>query len=240
MCFPDIGAHANPNTVKITSADQLAQYIDHTLLKPDCTEDQVIQLCQEARKFHFATVCVYPRFIKLATTQLKNSKSRPIAVVGFPTGLESTANKVAEAQESINDGAAEIDMVINVDALKNKNFQLVEHDIASVVEACGSVPVKVILETSKLTREEKIIACALAVAAGADFVKTSTGFAGPATIEDVRLMRETVGPNVGVKASGGIRDYETARAMIEAGANRLGTSNGVAIVQGTSSKGKDY
>jgi deoxyribose-phosphate aldolase len=240
MCFPAIGVHANPNLVKITSADQLASFIDHTLLKPDCTEDQVIQLCQEARKFHFATVCVYPRFVKVAAAQLKNSKVRPIAVVGFPTGLESTASKVAEAQEAINDGAAEIDMVQNIEALKNKNFQLVERDISSVVQACGSVPVKVILETSKLTHEEKIIACALSVAAGADFVKTSTGFAGPATVEDVRLMREIVGPNFGVKASGGIRDYETAKAMMEAGANRLGTSNGVAIVQGSTAKSKDY
>ncbi len=218
-------------------SQQFAPLIDHTLLKIDSTEDQVIQLCQEARQFHFATVCVYPKFISLAAKHLRGSKVKPIAVVGFPTGLEATAQKVSEAKTAIADGAGEIDMVINLEALKQKNYQVVAHDINSVVEACGMVPVKVILETSELTRDEKIIACALAVGAGADFVKTSTGFKGPATVEDVRLMRETVGPNVGVKASGGIRDLETARAMIEAGATRLGTSSGVQIIQGQTSQG---
>ena len=226
--------------MKISDPNQLSSYIDHTLLKPDCTEEQVRELCEEARKFHFATVCVYPKFVKVAAQQLKNSKTVPIAVVGFPTGLDSTSDKVSDAKRAIENGAAEIDMVINIDALKSKNYQLVEHDIASVVEASASCKVKVILETSKLTHEEKIIACALTVAAGADFVKTSTGFAGPATIDDVKLMRETVGPNFGVKASGGIRDYETAKSMIEAGANRLGTSSGVQIVTGAKSASKDY
>ncbi len=217
---------------KIVSPAQLASYIDHTLLKPETTSAQVVQLCEEAKRFGFATVCVYPRFISLAKKELTGSKVLPIAVVGFPTGLNPTEEKIAEATAAIRDGAGEIDMVINIDDLKNKQYALVLKDILSVVQTCGAIPVKVILETSELNEEEKIEACSLAVAGGAKFVKTSTGFKGGATREDVILMRQVVGRNIGVKASGGIRDYETAKMMIEAGANRLGTSNGVQIVQG--------
>jgi deoxyribose-phosphate aldolase len=218
--------------------DKIARYIDHTLLKPGTTEDQVGQLCREALEYGFASVCVEPAFIPCAANALKNSEVKAVAVVGFPTGLDATAAKVAQARRAVSEGAREIDMVINLNALKNKNYATLYEDVAAVVQACGpGVPVKAILETSELTREEKTAAGSLALAAGAAFLKTSTGFKGGATVEDVRLLRQIAGADRGVKASGGIRDLASARAMIEAGANRLGTSAGVAIVRGLSSEG---
>ncbi len=224
---------------KITTPQQIAKFIDHTLLKNDTTEEQVTKLCEEALQNKFAAVCIYPRFVSLASSLLANSEVMTVAVVGFPTGLNTSGEKVAEATAALESGADEIDMVINIAALKNKDYQAVFSDIRAVADACRRAPLKVILETSQLKREEKIAACALAVAAGASFVKTSTGVAGGATLEDVLLMRETVGPKIGVKASGGIRDFETAKAMIEAGASRLGTSSGVQIVRGQKSQ-KEY
>lgn len=217
---------------KITHPSQLAALIDHTLLKIDATADQIRTLCAEARQFGFASVCVYPKYIKLAKSELLGTNVRPIAVVGFPTGLDSSNTKKAQAEAAIADGALEIDMVLNLAALKEKKYKLVSDDIAEVHRICSPLTLKVILEMSELTQQEKIIACALSVSSGANFVKTSTGFLGGATVEDVQLMRDSVGPSIGVKASGGIRDFETAKRMIDAGANRLGTSNSVHIVKG--------
>ncbi|MGE3973048.1 MAG: deoxyribose-phosphate aldolase [Bdellovibrionales bacterium] len=220
---------------------QLAGYIDHTLLKPDATADQIRTLCEEAAQYHFATVCVNSSNVRLAAELLKNSTVKPIAVVGFPLGASTPKAKAFETLEAIRNGAQEIDTVVNIGALKSKDYKTVGDDIRAVVEAAGSIPVKVILETSQLNDEEKIIACALSVAGGAAFVKTSTGFAGGgATEEDIRLMRRVVGPNVGVKASGGVRDLETAKKMLAAGANRLGTSSSVAIVTGAAPSQKGY
>ena len=217
--------------VEKTSASSLAAQIDHTLLNPDATKTEVEQLCQEARHFHFATVCVNSSFVSLAVELLKNSSTQVITVVGFPFGAASSASKAFEASEAIRAGAREIDMVINKGALKSKNYAYVFEDIKRVVDATHPYPVKVILETSNLTDEEKIIACALSQAAGAAFVKTSTGYAsGGATVHDIQLMRKIVGPRMGVKASGGIRSYEDATRMIQAGANRIGASASVAIV----------
>jgi len=221
--------------VEKTSASSLAAQIDHTLLNPDATKTEVEQLCREARQFHFATVCVNSSWVSLAAELLKNSSTQVITVVGFPFGAASSASKAFEASEAIRAGAREIDMVINKGALKSKNYAYVFEDIKRVVDATHPYPVKVILETSQLTDEEKIIACALSQAAGAAFVKTSTGYAsGGATVQDVQLMRKIVGPRMGVKASGGIRTYEDATKMIQAGANRIGASASVAIVTPTS------
>jgi len=211
----------------------LARMIDHTLLKPDATRDQIETLCQEALTYQFASVCVNPHWVPLAAQLLKGSPVKVCTVIGFPLGATSTAAKAFEAADAIAHGAAEVDMVINIGALKSGDLDAVQQDIAAVVEAArGKALVKVILETGLLTRDEKITACRLAKAAGADFVKTSTGFGhGGATVEDVALMRQIVGPEMGVKASGGVRDAATARAMIEAGANRIGASAGVSIVR---------
>jgi deoxyribose-phosphate aldolase len=211
----------------------LARYIDHTLLKAEATQEDVVRLCDEARQYGFATVCVRAKHVALCARLLAGAISRPIAVAGFPSGTESTAAKVDEARGAVRDGAAEIDMVLHLGQLKAKNYACVESDIRQVVEASRPAKVKVILETGALTRDEKVIACALAKAAGAAFVKTSTGF-GPsgATVEDVALLRQIVGEDVGVKASGGIRTTADARRMLQAGANRLGTSASVAIVGG--------
>lgn len=211
--------------------DTLAAKIDHTLLKPDATREEIQRVCEEARKYQFATVCVNSAYIGLVAELLKGSITKPIAVVGFPLGAAALATKAFEAREAIRVGAQEIDMVINTGALKGRDYSLVLEDIRAVVEASRPFPVKVILETSSLSDDQKVIGCALAKAAGATFVKTSTGFGtGGATAEDVALMRRVVGPEMGVKASGGIRTYEDAAKMIAAGANRIGASASVAIV----------
>ena len=209
----------------------LASKIDHTLLKPDATREEIQRVCEEARNHHFATVCVNSTHIALVADLLKGCRTKAIAVVGFPLGAGSTASKAFEAREAIRAGAQEIDMVINIGALKGRDYSLVLEDIRQVVEASLPYPVKVILETSSLDQDQKIIGCALSKAAGAAFVKTSTGFgSGGATSEDIELMRRIVGPEMGVKASGGIRTYEDAAKMIAAGASRIGASASVAIV----------
>ena len=226
-------ARIAPDVVR-TSAD-IAPYIDHTLLKPDATREEIVKLAEEARRFGFATVCVHSANVGTAARILAGSKTIPIAVVGFPSGAALPSAKAFEAREAVRCGAREIDMVINIGALKGRDYALVVKDICSVVGAAKPYPVKVILETSKLTEQEKIIGSALAKAAGAAFVKTSTGFGGGgATAEDVALMRSVVGEDVGVKASGGIRTSADALRMIQAGANRIGASASVAIVTGRS------
>ncbi len=218
--------------------DGLAGKIDHTLLKPDATREEIVRVCEEARKYHFATVCVNSTYVGLVAELLKGSSTKAIAVVGFPLGAASTVSKAFEARESIRVGAQEIDMVINIGALKSCDYSLVLEDIRAVVEASRPYGVKVILETSNLTDDQKIIGCALAKAAGAAFVKTSTGFgSGGATADDIALMRRVVGPEMGVKASGGIRTYEDAAQMIAAGATRIGASASVAIVTKAASQG---
>ena len=212
----------------------MAKYIDHTFLKADAPQSKIKQICDEARQYHFASVCVNTANIKFVADQLAGSGVTPCCVVGFPLGAMTTESKVFETMDAIRKGAKEIDMVINIGAIKSGNWQLVEDDIRAVCQAAkGNAGVKVIIETCLLTQGEKVKACQASKNAGADFVKTSTGFStGGATVEDVKLMRETVGPNVGVKASGGVRNYTDAVNMIKAGANRLGTSNGTSIVKG--------
>lgn len=211
----------------------IAQMIDHTLLKADASQDQIAQLCHEARQHGFATVCVNPINVKLATELLQDSPVAVCTVVGFPLGATLPQVKAYEAQQAIEDGATEVDMVMNIGALKSKDYELVERDIAAVVRTCHNDQAicKVIIEAALLTDEEKVKACQLAEAAGADYVKTSTGFGpGGAAVEDVALMRQTVGPEMGIKAAGGIRSFEAAQQMIEAGATRIGASAGVKIV----------
>ncbi|MEK7433872.1 MAG: deoxyribose-phosphate aldolase [Cyanobacteriota bacterium] len=209
----------------------LASYIDHTLLKPEANEEQIKKLCEEARKYVFASVCINPHFVSLCAKLLQGSPVKVCTVIGFPLGATTTETKVFETKKAILDGAHEIDMVINVGAIKSKDYSKVEDDIRQVVRACEGKILKVILETALLTNEEKVIACQLSVKAGADFVKTSTGFGpGGATEEDIALMRSTVGPNLGVKASGGIRDTLGTLTMLKAGATRVGASASVAIV----------
>ncbi len=213
-------------------SETMASYIDHTLLKPEATEEQVLILCTEARKYNFYSVCINSSYVSVAAKALKGSAVKVCAVVGFPLGASTTATKAFEAREAIENGASEIDMVIHIGALKSGKEEYVANDIAAVVEAAGGNTVKVIIETGLLTEQEKISACRLADQAGAQFVKTSTGFGpGGATIADIQLMRETVGANLGVKASGGVRTPEAARQMIDAGASRIGTSSGIAIVE---------
>jgi purine-nucleoside phosphorylase len=217
-------------------ASQIANIIDHTLLKPDATSQQIIQLCQEALRYNFASVCINPIHVKLAADLLKDSHVKVCTVIGFPLGASTPEDKVREATETIDKGATEVDMVINIGALKEGNDGLVERDIAGVVRAAHSrgMLCKVIIEAGLLTDEEKVRVCQLAKKTGADFVKTSTGFStSGATVQDVALMRQTVGPNMGVKAAGGIRTLADAKSMIAAGANRLGTSGSVAIIQET-------
>ncbi len=208
----------------------LNKYIDHTLLKPTATKEDIERICKEAIDFDFASVCVNSCYIPLVSRLLKDSGVKTCCVVGFPLGAMSTFAKSAEAQDAVYHGAEEIDMVINLGFAKSHEWEKVEQDIRSVVSASKPAIVKVIIETCLLTDEEKVKACEAAEKAGADFVKTSTGFStGGATCEDVRLMKNTVGDNVKVKASGGIRTYEDAVKMIEAGASRIGTSNGCSI-----------
>lgn len=208
--------------------------IDHTLLKADASKEAIEQLCQEAKQYDFAAVCVNPYYISLCKELLQDSNVKIATVVGFPLGASTRETKVFETSDAVKKGAHEIDMVINIAALKDKDYDLVKDDIQAVVEAAGDKAiVKVIIETCLLTDDEKSKACELALEAGAHFVKTSTGFStGGATLEDVRLMKKIVGDKMEVKASGGIRDLETAKAMIEAGATRLGTSSGIKIVEG--------
>lgn len=213
----------------------LAKYIDHTLLKPEATAEQIDQLCNEARKYNFASVCINPTWVKRAATNLRGTRVVTCTVIGFPLGANTTAIKAMEARRALREGAREIDMVLNVGALKSGAYEQVKEDIAQVAEAAHEVGglCKVILETALLTDEEKVIASSLAKEAKADFVKTSTGFgSGGATVYDVALMRETVGPEMGVKASGGVRTLEDVEDMIAAGASRIGASAGVQIVSG--------
>jgi deoxyribose-phosphate aldolase len=218
-----------------------ARYVDHTLLKPNATQEEVAKLCEEARQYCFASVCVNPSYVALAAQYLRGSGVLVCTVVGFPLGSTTPTVKAIEARDAMANGADEIDMVINIGALKSGNDALVYDDIKAVREATRGKVLKVILETSLLSNEEKVRACAASKKAGADFVKTSTGFGGGgATVEDIKLMRETVGPLMGVKASGGIRDAKAAHDMIAAGATRLGTSASVAIVTDAKSEGKGY
>lgn len=211
-----------------------ARMIDHTLLKAEATKEQIEKLCAEAKQFNFASVCVNPTWVKRSSELLQGTDVLVCTVIGFPLGANTPAVKAFEAKDAIANGAKEVDMVINIGALKDKNYDLVQADIAAVVEAAkDSALVKVIIESCLLTDEEKVKACELAVAAGADYVKTSTGFStGGATAEDIALMRKTVGPELGVKASGGVRSLEDMKKMVEAGATRIGASSGVAIMNG--------
>ncbi|MCY9290012.1 deoxyribose-phosphate aldolase [Bacillus haynesii] len=220
---------------------QIARMIDHTVLKPDTVKSEIEVLCKEARVYGFASVCVNPCWVKLCAELLKDSEVKVCTVIGFPLGATSSETKAFETKQAIADGAGEVDMVINIGALKDRDTGTVEHDIRAVTDAAdGKALVKVIIETSLLTDEEKRLACELAVKAGADFVKTSTGFSGGgATVRDIQLMRDAVGPDIGVKASGGVRDKESALAMIEAGATRIGASAGVSIVNGLTAD-EDY
>ncbi len=234
----DAGAERLSSSLGMIPQDaSLARMIDHTLLKPDATPDQIAQLCFEARKYQFASVCVNPAWVKLCAQLLQGTPVKVCTVIGFPLGAAASEVKAFETTTAIDQGATEIDMVINIGALKARELETVARDIRGVVNAAhprGAL-VKVILETTLLTDEEKTIACMLSKEAGADFVKTSTGFAGGgATVHDVELMRRVVGPNVGVKASGGVRTYEDAASMIKAGATRIGASAGVKILQGPS------
>lgn len=217
---------------------KINKYIDHTLLKADSVQSQFDQLIDEAKTYDFASVCVNPCWVAYAAEALKDSDVKVCTVVGFPLGATTSATKAFETKDAIANGADEIDMVINIGLLKQGNDQAVEDDMRAVVEASGDKLVKVIIDACLLTDEEKVRACQLAVKAGVDFVKTSTGFStGGATISDVKLMRQTVGPDIGVKAAGGARSLEDAMAFIEAGATRIGTSAGVTIMKGEVANG---
>lgn len=229
-----LGLHATGG-----NAGAVSSMIDHTLLKPDATRQEVEKLCREAAEFHFATVCVNPTWVALAASRLRGTQVGVTSVVGFPLGATTPDVKHYETRRAIFDGATEIDMVINVGALKSGDLRVVERDIEAVTSPCRDTGVisKVIIEAALLTDDEKVAACTLAKAAGADFVKTSTGFGpGGATVADVMLMRRVVGEEMGVKAAGGVRDYEGLKAMVAAGATRVGASAGVKIVQ--ESRGK--
>ncbi len=216
------------------ATSNIAAMIDHTLLKPEATKQQIVTLCQEAIEHKFFSVCVNPAWVSTSKELVNGSGVKVCTVIGFPLGASTPETKAFETKNAIENGADEVDMVINIGALKDKNDSLVEKDIRAVVDAAkGKALTKVIIETSLLTREEKIRACELSVKAGADFVKTSTGFStGGATIEDIELMRKTVGPTIGVKASGGVRNTEDTQNMIKAGATRIGASAGVSILKG--------
>ncbi len=213
--------------------ENIAAYIDHTLLKPDASSEEIVKICKDAIKHNFASVCVNPYYVKLAKRQLKDSEVKICSVVGFPLGCTMKEVKACETELAIQHGADEIDMVINISALKNKDYNTVKEDIEAVVEkARDNAIVKVIIETCLLTEKEKVKACLLSVDAGADFVKTSTGFStGGAVVSDVKLMKKTVGNRAKIKASGGIRDINKAYEFIDAGADRIGASLSVAIVE---------
>lgn len=207
------------------------KYIDHTLLKQNATREQIITLCQEAKTYDFASVCVNPTWVSTCAEQLAGSDVKVCTVIGFPLGATTTAVKAYETKNAIDNGATEIDMVINIGALKDRHLSFVTEDIRAVKSAAGKLIVKVIIETCLLTDEEKVLACEAALNAGADFVKTSTGFStAGATVEDVRLMKSVVGSRALVKAAGGVRTYDDLAAMIDAGADRIGTSAGVALL----------
>lgn len=240
---PDVARQALHNGASRLSASlgvrnvaaDIAQFIDHTILKPDASQEQVAQLCHEALQYGFAAVCVNPTNVKLCADLLKGSAVQVCTVVGFPLGATPTEVKTFETQQAILDGATEVDMVINIGALKSKDYDLVGRDIAAVARTThnGGAILKVIIEAALLSDDEKIKACELCKAAGVDYVKTSTGFGpGGATLHDVALMRQVVGPDIGVKAAGGIRTFDDAKAMIGAGATRVGASASVKIVQG--------
>lgn len=221
--------------------DGMARMIDHTLLKPNVTPQEIEELCTEARRYHFKSVCINPGYVALSKRLLQGSGVLVCTVVGFPLGATTTSTKAAETRDAIADGADEIDMVINIGALKAGEYEKVRHDIEAVVEAARGRTVKVILETSFLNDEEKVAGCQLSVSGGAHFVKTSTGFGGGgATAEDIALMRRVVGPSIGVKASGGVRTKEDLEKMVAAGANRVGASASVSIVTGEKSESKGY
>ena len=241
-CFDDVGHVISAGAERISSTLgripedlDFGAMIDHTLLKPDATPDQIAQLCYEARKYEFASVCINPAHVRLCADLLRGADAKVCPVIGFPLGASAPDVKVFETETALRDGATEIDMVINIGALKGEDHTLVARDIQGVVEAghkAGAL-VKVIIETALLTEEEKVTSCLLAKEAGADYVKTSTGFSGGgATVEDIALMRRVVGPTMGVKASGGVRSREDAENLVKAGATRLGASAGVKIVQG--------
>ncbi|NJK00471.1 deoxyribose-phosphate aldolase [Enterococcus faecalis] len=218
---------------------ELNRMIDHTILKPEATEAAVQKIIDEAKEYNFFSVCINPCWVAFASEQLADTDVAVCTVIGFPLGANTPEVKAYEAADAIKNGANEVDMVINIGALKSQQYDYVRQDIQGVVDAAkGKALVKVIIETALLTDEEKVKACELAKEAGADFVKTSTGFStGGAKVADIRLMRETVGPGMGVKASGGVHNAEEALAMIEAGATRIGASTGVAIVSGATGEG---
>ncbi|HBC4852814.1 TPA: deoxyribose-phosphate aldolase [Enterococcus faecalis] len=218
---------------------ELNRMIDHTILKPEATEAAVQKIIDEAKEYNFFSVCINPCWVAFASEQLADTDVAVCTVIGFPLGANTPEVKAYEAADAIKNGANEVDMVINIGALKSQQYDYVRQDIQGVVDAAkGKALVKVIIETALLTDEEKVKACELAKEAGADFVKTSTGFSiGGAKVADIRLMRETVGPDMGVKASGGVHNAEEALAMIEAGATRIGASTGVAIVSGATGEG---
>jgi deoxyribose-phosphate aldolase len=221
------------------SPEQIASRIDHTLLRADGTQNDIIQLCNEAIQYKFATVCVNPYWVPIAAQALKSSTVGITTVIGFPLGSSSSLIKAAEASDAISNGATEIDMVLNIGAMKSADYKAVERDIHGVAQACnGKAILKVIIETCYLTDDEKRLAAELCIIAGADFVKTSSGF-GPsgATLKDIQLLRKIVGDVMGIKASGGVRDLPFALQLIEAGATRLGTSSGIALVTGGSGSG---
>ena len=246
VCYDKMGNVINAGAERLTSTLgvipqdlNIAKMIDHTLLKPDATQQEIAQLCFEARKYGFASVCVNPTWVSLCAQLLKGSEVKVCTVIGFPLGATSSETKAFETETAIQQGATEIDMVINIGALKARDLDTVARDIRGVVNAAHrhGIIVKVIIETTLLTDEEKTLASLTAKEAGADFVKTSTGFAGGgATVHDVELMRRAVGPQMGVKASGGVRTYEDAASMIKAGATRIGASAGVKIIQGPGSQ----
>ncbi|MBG0768117.1 deoxyribose-phosphate aldolase [Sphaerochaeta halotolerans] len=214
--------------------EDVAKYIDHTVLAATATRPMIEKLCKEADQYHFASVCVNSCWVPLCAKLLGKSDVKVCTVVGFPLGAMATESKAFEAKTAVRAGAEEVDMVINIGFLKNHDDDLVQDDITAVKKACGNALLKVIIETCLLNEEEIVRACRLAKASGADFVKTSTGFStGGATAKHIALMRKTVGPQLGVKASGGVRTYEDAIAMIEAGATRIGASSGIAIVEGS-------
>jgi len=225
----------------ILNRQSLPQYIDHTLLRPDATETELSRVCQEAREYGFKTVCVEAKWLPLVVRLLHGSKVLPIAVIDFPLGEKTTELKCDEARAALKAGAQELDMVLNRNLLKAKNYSAVFADILGVVQTAAGVPVKVILETSELNDQEKIVACALAKAAGARFVKTSTGFSrAGATESDIALMRSVVGPDCGVKASGGVRSLADVIRMVHAGADRIGASASVAIIKGLETSPGSY
>lgn len=215
----------------------LSHYIDQTLLKPEATLQQIEELCAGARKYNFRAVCLQPYYLSKATELLRDTQVMPITVIGFPLGTNNTATKVFETQNAVGLGAKEIDMVINISALKSGEYDFVFQDIKQVVQAAQGVPVKVIVETAYLTREEKIFVCAAVQLSGAKYIKTSTGFASThAQLDDIKLFKSLLGDKTKIKASGGIKTTEQAKAFLEAGADRIGTSSGIEIIRGDSSQ----